>query len=102
MSGSAKRLVTNGRCSAILWNDPSKVEAATKALKITSADLKGLDLIDDVIDEPLIGAHRNKEGAADAIGDYFLKSISELGSLSEDERMDQRYNRLTSMGAYAE
>ena len=89
-------------CSAILWNDPSKVEAATKALKITSSDLKGMDLIDDVIDEPLIGAHRNKEGAADAIGDYFLKCVTELGELSEDDRMDQRYTRLTSMGAYAE
>lgn len=89
-------------CSAILWNDPSKVEAATKALKITSADLKDLDLIDDVIDEPLIGAHRNKEGAADAIGDYFLKSVEELSALSEEERMEKRYNRLTSIGAYAE
>ena len=89
-------------CSAILWNDPSKVEAATKALKITSSDLKDLDLIDDVIDEPLIGAHRNKEGAADAIGDYFLKCVAELSELSPEERMEKRYSRLTSMGAYAE
>jgi len=89
-------------CSAILWNDPSKVEAATKALKITSADLKGLDLIDDVIDEPLIGAHRNKEGAADAIADYFLKSVAELSAMSDEERMQKRYARLTSVGAYAE
>ena len=61
-----------------------------------------MDLIDDVIDEPLIGAHRNKEGAADAIADYFLSSIAELGKLSDDERMDKRYNRLTSIGAYEE
>ncbi|MCJ7764437.1 MAG: acetyl-CoA carboxylase carboxyl transferase subunit alpha [Thiovulaceae bacterium] len=89
-------------CSAILWNDPTKVEAATKALKITSSDLKELDLIDDVIDEPLIGAHRNKEGAADAIGDYFLKCVNELSALSPEERMDKRYNRLIGVGAYAE
>ena len=89
-------------CSAILWNDPSKVEAATKALKITSADLKELDLIDDIIEEPIIGAHRNKEGAADAIADYFLNTVEELKSLTEDERMLKRYNRLTSIGAYSE
>lgn len=89
-------------CSAILWNDPAKVEAATKALKITSSDLKALDLIDDVIEEPLIGAHRNKEGAADAIGDYFLKCVKELAALSPEERMQKRYSRLTGMGAYAE
>ena len=53
-------------CSAILWNDPTKVETATKALRITSEDLKELNLIDDIIDEPLIGAHRDKQGAATA------------------------------------
>lgn len=89
-------------CSAILWNDPSKVEAATKALKITSADLKELDLIDDVIDEPLIGAHRDKEGAAAAIKDYFLQRVSELRSLSDDERLEKRYQRLTGMGRFSE
>jgi len=89
-------------CSAILWNDPSKVEAATKALKITSADLKELDLIDDIIEEPIIGAHRNKEGAADAIADYFLSTVKDLNTLTEDERMLKRYNRLTSIGAYSE
>ncbi len=89
-------------CSAILWNDPSKVEAATKALKVTSSDLLELDLINDVIDEPLIGAHRNKEGAADAIGEYFLKSIAELSALSDEERMEKRYARLTGVGAYEE
>ncbi|KFN40327.1 MAG: acetyl-CoA carboxylase subunit alpha [Sulfuricurvum sp. MLSB] len=89
-------------CSAILWNDPSKVEAATKALKITSADLKELDLIDDVIDEPLIGAHRDKEGAANALKSYFLKQVSELSRLSDSERLDKRYSRLVGMGRFAE
>jgi acetyl-CoA carboxylase carboxyl transferase subunit alpha len=89
-------------CSAILWNDPSKVEAATKALKITSKDLKDLDLIDDIIDEPLIGAHRDKEGAAKALGDYFLNAVAEMSEISSDERMSKRYDRLTSQGAYAE
>ncbi|MBN2870776.1 MAG: acetyl-CoA carboxylase carboxyl transferase subunit alpha [Campylobacterales bacterium] len=89
-------------CSAILWNDPSKVEAATKALKITSADLKELDLIDDIVDEPLIGAHRDKEGAANALKTYFLNQVSELKALSDDERLEKRYNRLIGMGRFAE
>jgi acetyl-CoA carboxylase carboxyl transferase subunit alpha len=89
-------------CSAILWNDPSKVEAATKALKITSADLKELDLIDDIIDEPLIGAHRDKKGAAKAIKDYFLKSLQELRDMGSEQRMNKRYERLVSIGEFEE
>ncbi len=89
-------------CSAILWNDPTKAEAATNAMKITSGDLKDLDLIDDVIDEPLIGAHRDRDAAAAAIADYFLGELSKLRAMSEEERMDARYKRLTSAGAFAE
>jgi len=89
-------------CAAILWNDPSKAEVATKALKITSSDLLELKLIDGVIDEPLIGAHRDKAGSAKAIGDYFLNELKELKALSDEERMDLRYNKLVSVGAFLE
>lgn len=89
-------------CAAILWNDPSKQENATKAMKITSEDLYQLKLIDAIIDEPLVGAHRDKESAAKALGDYFLKSLEELDMLSDEERMDKRYERITSIGAYEE
>jgi acetyl-CoA carboxylase carboxyl transferase subunit alpha len=89
-------------CSAILWNDPKKAEAATNAMKITSGDLKELNLIDDIIDEPLIGAHRDKDTAAAAIADYFLKSLKSLRDMSKEERMDARYNKLTGVGAYSE
>jgi len=89
-------------CSAILWNDPTKIEAATNALKITSEDLKELNLIDAIIDEPLIGAHRDKEGAANAIKEYFLSSLEELTSVSDDERLENRYNRLVSIGEFGE
>jgi len=89
-------------CSAILWNDPKKAEAATNAMKITSGDLLELDLIDDVIDEPLIGAHRDRDGAASAIADYFLGELAKLRSVSEDERMEARYNKLVKPGAFKE
>jgi acetyl-CoA carboxylase carboxyl transferase subunit alpha len=89
-------------CAAILWNDPKKVETATNALKITSADLKELDLIDDIIDEPLIGAHREKEKAAEVLKDYFLEEVKKLKEMSEEERMDARYAKLTKPGAFKE
>jgi len=89
-------------CSAILWNDPAKAEAATDAMKITSGDLKELDLIDDIIDEPLIGAHRDRAGAASAIADYFLSELTKLREMSNEERMDARYKKLTGVGAFSE
>ncbi|UPT77326.1 acetyl-CoA carboxylase carboxyl transferase subunit alpha [Sulfurovum sp. XGS-02] len=89
-------------CSAILWNDPSKVEAATKALKITPNYLLEHGLVDDVLDEPLIGAHRDKERAAEVLKKYFLESVQALRELSEDEMLDQRYKRLTAVGAFSE
>jgi len=89
-------------CSAILWNDPKKVEAATNAMKITSSDLKELGLIDDIVNEPLIGAHRAKDAAAEAIKEYFLKELSVLQSMSEHERMEKRYEKLVAPGAFQE
>jgi acetyl-CoA carboxylase carboxyl transferase subunit alpha len=89
-------------CAAILWNDPSKQENATKAMKITAEDLKELNLIDDVIEEPIVGAHRDKLAAATALGEYFIKSLEELDKLSDKERLDKRYQRICSMGAYSE
>ena len=89
-------------CAAILWNDPKKVETATNTLKITSADLKELELVDDIIDEPLIGAHREKEKAAEVLKDYFLKEVSKLKAMNSEERMDARYAKLIKPGAFKE
>ncbi len=89
-------------CSAILWNDPAKVEQATKALKITPDALMEHKLIDAVIDEPLIGAHRDKQAAADALKAYFLTSLKELRELSKEEMLEKRYEKLTAPGAFKE
>jgi acetyl-CoA carboxylase carboxyl transferase subunit alpha len=89
-------------CAAILWSDPKKVETATNALKITSADLKELDLVDDIIDEPLIGAHREKEKAAEALKEYFLTELEKLKAMSLEERMEARYAKLIKPGAFKE
>ncbi len=89
-------------CSAILWNDPSKVEQATKALKITADDLKEAGLIDDIIEEPLIGAHRDKEAAAKALKSYYLHAVDQLSAFTKEELLQQRYNKLLSLGSFNE
>jgi acetyl-CoA carboxylase carboxyl transferase subunit alpha len=89
-------------CAAILWNDPAMVETATQALKITAEDLKELNLIDDIVDEPKIGAHREKELTTDALKDYVLSQYRELSQLSKDELLNIRYEKMISYGAFEE
>ncbi len=89
-------------CSAILWNDSTKVEQATKALKITPESLKEHGLIDDIIDEPLIGAHRDKESASKAVKEYYLNTIKSLREMSKEDLIQKRYEKLVSIGAFKE
>lgn len=89
-------------CAAILWKDPAKQEHATKAMKITASDLKKYNLIDEVISEPLTGAHRDKENAARVLGEYVINSLHELDDISNEERLENRYNRIMSMGDFNE
>jgi acetyl-CoA carboxylase carboxyl transferase subunit alpha len=87
-------------CAAILWSDPSQVETASKALKITPTDLKEMKLIDDIIDEPLIGAHRQKKEAYKVVGNYIINSINDLKQLSLEDRKAKRYEKLMSLGSF--
>lgn len=102
MRYSVYAVISPEGCSAILWNDPSKVETAANALKITAENLKQLNLIDDVINEPLIGAHRRKEEAANALKEYFLTSLDELKALSKEERVQKKYQKIMNLGSYSE
>ncbi|RAX54354.1 acetyl-CoA carboxylase carboxyl transferase subunit alpha [Helicobacter sp. 10-6591] len=85
-------------CAAILWNDPNKLETATKALKITPNELKKLKLIDDIIQEPDIGAHRDKYSAAKAIEQYFLQALDEIEQ--NETYVQTRYERLMRYGVF--
>ncbi len=102
MRYSVYAVISPEGCSAILWNDPAKVETAANALKITAEALKDLDLIDDVINEPLIGAHRKKEEAIQALGDYFLTTLKELKELTPQERYERKYQKLMNLGKFQE
>lgn len=102
MRYSVYAVISPEGCSAILWNDPSKVETAAQALKITAENLKQQNLIDDVINEPLIGAHRNKDEAYMALKEYFLNSIEELKKLTPQERQEKKYQKIMNLGSFSE
>ncbi len=102
MKNSVFSVISPEGCAAILWNDPTKQEQATKAMKITADDLKNLNLIDDVIAEPVNGAHRDKEGAARALGQYFLSKLTELEKLDVGDLISKRMDKILSIGAYEE
>lgn len=102
MKNSVFSVISPEGCAAILWNDPAKSEAATKAMKITATELKELDLIDDIINEPNIGAHRDKDGAAKELGTYIINSLDELDKIDIDTIVRNRQAKILSIGAYEE
>lgn len=102
MRYSVYAVISPEGCSAILWNDPARVETAAQALKITAENLKQLSLIDDVVNEPLIGAHRKKDEAIMALKEYFLTSLEELKKLSPNERRDRKYQKIMNLGSFQE
>ncbi|CDG57813.1 Acetyl-coenzyme A carboxyl transferase alpha chain [Campylobacter coli 76339] len=102
MKNSVFSVISPEGCAAILWNDPSKSEAATKAMKVTADDLKSQGLIDDVIEEPINGAHRNKEAAAVAIADYVKKALDELEKIDPRELASNRMQKILQLGAFGE
>lgn len=87
-------------CASILWKDAANAEDAATALGITSASLKSLGLVDEVIEEPLGGAHKEPEVVAKRIADCIEKQLDELSGLTTDELLEQRYKRLLSYGEF--
>lgn len=102
MKNSVFSVISPEGCAAILWNDPSKSEAATKAMKVTADDLKAQGLIDDVINEPVNGAHRNKEAAALAIAEYVKKALDELENIDLRELVSNRMQKILKLGVFKE
>jgi acetyl-CoA carboxylase carboxyl transferase subunit alpha len=89
-------------CSSILWKSWEHKEAAAEALKLTSADMKKNKLVDDIIPEPLGGAHYDKATAFKTVEQYILKGYSELKDLSTDELIAQRMLKYSKMGEFKE
>lgn len=98
MEYSVFSVISPEGCAAILWNDPTKIEAATKAMKITPQELKKAELIDDIISEPLSGAHRDKVTAAMSLKSYFLDSLEQIRSTPNYTA--RRYDKLMCYGSF--
>lgn len=89
-------------CAAILWKETGRVTDAAEALKLTGKDLLKLNLIDQVIPEPLGGAHRDHADTAESLARFVESSIAKLSKLSKKELLEHRYQKFRKMGVFAE
>ena len=89
-------------CAAILWRDRAKAPEAAAALKMTSADLKELGIIDEVLPEPLGGAHRDPDQVARVIEEAVIRHLDELEAMESGERRRLRQRKYQAMGVYKE
>ena len=89
-------------CAAILWRDRAKAPEAAEALKLTANDLLKMGIIDEIIKEPLGGAHRGPETCAKNIKAAIRKYLQELEPLSKKELLEKRYKRFRKIGAFKE
>ncbi len=87
-------------CAAILWHDSTKAEQAAEAMKLTAGDLLQLGVIDDIIREPLGGAHRDHEAAAKILQGRLVQEIEALESISADRLIAQRVEKYGKMGFF--
>lgn len=89
-------------CAGILWKSAEHAEKAAEALKFTSNHLARLNVVDDVIEEPLGGAHRDPHEMARRVKQYLSRSLAELKKLSGEELVQQRYDRFRRIGVFLE
>ena len=89
-------------CASILWKSADKAEVAAEAMRITAPSLNEFGLVDEVLQEPLGGAHRNPREMAEVIRNAVLKNLEELGGLSTEQLLEQRQRRLASFGQFKE
>ena len=87
-------------CSSILWRSWEYKEQAAEALKLTSFDMKKNKLIDDIIPEPLGGAHYDRETTFKSVEKYIVKAYSELKELSTSDLVSQRMDKYSNMGEF--
>ncbi len=85
-------------CATILWRDPSKTLQAAQAMKLSADDLLELGIIDEIIKEPIGGAHRNKDEMLENIQISLKKNLSELLDLSREEIFQNRKNKFLNIG----
>ncbi len=87
-------------CSQILWRDNDHAPEAASALKLTASELHDLSIIDEIIKEPLGGAHRDPKLAINRVGRSLKKYLDILSTMSVDEMLEKRYNKYRSIGQF--
>ena len=85
-------------CAAILWKDGAKAPEAAEVLKLTGQDLLKMGIIDEVIPEPLGGAHRDPQKTAKNVKEAIVKNLKELKTMDKDELLKARYKKFRSIG----
>ena len=86
-------------CASIIWREADKAPDAAKAMKVSSKELKKINIVDEIIQEPLGGAHRDYDLISQNVKSSLIKNLSILNKLSEDELLDRRYKRILNVGA---
>jgi acetyl-CoA carboxylase carboxyl transferase subunit alpha len=89
-------------CAAILWSDPTKAQAAATAMRITALDLKELGIVDEVIPEPVGGAHADPRRAAELIDPVLSLQLEELVRMDPDRRLEARYEKFRRLGRFGQ
>ncbi|MFH1776894.1 MAG: acetyl-CoA carboxylase carboxyltransferase subunit alpha [Candidatus Omnitrophota bacterium] len=89
-------------CAAILWRDRTKAREAAAALKLTADDLLAYKIIDEIIPEPLGGAHRNIEQVAKELKKSIIKNIAQLKNTSREILLKERYEKFRKIGVWVE
>ncbi|CAN5604530.1 acetyl-CoA carboxylase carboxyltransferase subunit alpha [soil metagenome] len=87
-------------CASIIFRDPSRAAEAAEALKLTARDLKQHGIVDEVLHEPLGGAHREPEPAIEAVGEALDRVLSGLGGVDAGALVESRYERYRRIGTY--
>ncbi|MEM8814838.1 MAG: acetyl-CoA carboxylase carboxyltransferase subunit alpha [Pseudomonadota bacterium] len=89
-------------CASILWKSAEKAEEAAEAMRITAASLQSFGLVDEVLEEPLGGAHRNSAEMAEVIRNAIVKHLDQLESVPREQLLEERQQRLDGFGAFRE
>lgn len=100
LENSTYSVISPEGAAALLWKDSSKAKLAAETMKITAPDLKELGIIDDVIKEVRGGAHRDPKKQAEYIDEVLKRSLKQLLPLSEEELVNQRYEKYRTIGEY--
>jgi acetyl-CoA carboxylase carboxyl transferase subunit alpha len=85
-------------CAALVWRDSSKKAEAAEALKLTAPDLLGFHIIDEIISEPIGGAHTDHDAAARSLDTALTRALAEISALDTQARLDKRYDKFRNMG----